>query len=144
MPYQHILVAVDLSEECHDVVEHAIALAQTHKARLSLCHAVEPIAMAFSGEVPMDLSLLQQQQQQQAEELLGTFSKHYPSVERSAWHLTYGQPRAEIHRLVAELDCDLIVVGSHGRHGLALLLGSTANDLLHGAPCDVLAKRLNT
>ena len=38
--------------------------------------------------------------------------------------------------------CDLIVVGSHGRHGLALLLGSTANDVLHGAPCDVLAVHL--
>jgi universal stress protein A len=34
------------------------------------------------------------------------------------------------------------VVGSHGRHGLALLLGSTANDVLHGAPCDVLAVKL--
>lgn len=36
----------------------------------------------------------------------------------------------------------MIVVGSHGRHGLALLLGSTANDVLHGAPCDVLAVSL--
>ena len=36
------------------------------------------------------------------------------------------------------------MVGSHGRHGLALLLGSTANDVLHGAPCDVLAVRLKT
>ena len=41
-----------------------------------------------------------------------------------------------------EQACDLIVVGSHGRHGLALLLGSTANDVLHGAPCDVLAVHL--
>ena len=40
------------------------------------------------------------------------------------------------------VPADLIVVGSHGRHGLALLLGSTANDVLHGAPCDVLAVRL--
>jgi len=37
---------------------------------------------------------------------------------------------------------DLIVVGSHGRHGLSLLLGSTANAVLHGAPCDVLAVRI--
>ncbi|MCJ8169271.1 universal stress protein [Atopomonas sediminilitoris] len=143
MPYQHILVAVDLSEECHAVVERASTLAQTHKARLSLCHAIEPMAMAFSGEVPMDLSLLQQQQQEQAQEHLKGFSNRYPSIQSSAWHLTYGQPRAEIHRLVEELACDLIVVGSHGRHGLALLLGSTANDLLHGAPCDVLAVRLH-
>jgi universal stress protein A len=33
-------------------------------------------------------------------------------------------------------------VGSHGRHGLALLLGSTANSVLHGSPCDVLAVRV--
>ena len=43
---------------------------------------------------------------------------------------------------VTDKRFDLIVVGSHGRHGLALLLGSTANDVLHGAPCDVLAVRL--
>jgi universal stress protein A len=56
--------------------------------------------------------------------------------------LAYGQPRQEIHRFARENACDLIVVGSHGRHGLALLLGSTANDLLHGAPCDTLAVSL--
>ena len=37
---------------------------------------------------------------------------------------------------------DLIIVGSHGRHGLALLLGSTANSVLHHAKCDVMAVRL--
>ena len=37
---------------------------------------------------------------------------------------------------------DVIVVGSHGKHGLALLLGSTANGVLHGANRDVLAVRV--
>jgi universal stress protein A len=41
-----------------------------------------------------------------------------------------------------EHQADLIVVGSHGRHGFALLLGSTANAVMHGAPCDVLAVRI--
>jgi len=41
-----------------------------------------------------------------------------------------------------EQGADLIIVGSHGRHGLALLLGSTANGVLHGAACDVLAVRV--
>ena len=108
MPYHHILVAVDLTEECDPVIHRARELSVSNGAKLSLVHIVEPMAMAFGGDVPMDLSQLQQQQFDQAK----------------------------------EQTCDLIVVGSHGRHGLALLLGSTANDVLHGAPCDVLAVRL--
>ncbi|WP_342246394.1 universal stress protein [Pseudomonas sp. OTU5201] len=142
MTYQHILVAVDLTDECHPVVRRAQALAQASHAKLSLVHIVEPMAMAFGGDVPMDLSMLQQQQFEQARERLQTFAGIYSELTADQRHLAYGQPRQEIHRLAEEQGCDLIVVGSHGRHGLALLLGSTANDVLHGAPCDVLAVRL--
>ena len=98
--------------------------------------------MAFGGDVPMDLSMLQQQQFDQARERMNGFADSYPGLAPENRHLAYGQPRQEVHRLAKEQRCDLIVVGSHGRHGLALLLGSTANDILHGAPCDVLAVRL--
>ena len=53
-----------------------------------------------------------------------------------------GHPGAEIRRAAEELSADLVVLGTHGRHGLALLLGSTANAVLHGATTDVLAVRL--
>ena len=142
MPYQHILVAVDLTEECDPVMHRAQKLAASSGAKLSVVHIVEPMAMAFGGDVPMDLSMLQQQQFDQARERLDKFSGKYPDLSAEHRHLVYGQPRQEIHRLAEEQQCDLIVVGSHGRHGLALLLGSTANDVLHGAPCDVLAVRL--
>lgn len=142
MPYQHILIAVDLTDECHPVVQRALAIASSSGAKASLVHIVEPMAMAFGGDVPMDLSSLQQQQFDQARERLQTFAGQYAELGSDSRHLTYGQPRQEIHRLAEEQNCDLIVVGSHGRHGLALLLGSTANDVLHGAPCDVLAVRL--
>ena len=142
MIYQHVLVAVDFTEECHPVIQRAQALARVCNARLSLVHVVEPMAMAFGGDVPMDLSMLQQQQIEQARERMDSFSDRYPELPTEQRHLSYGQPRQEIHRLAQELQCDLIVVGSHGRHGLALLLGSTANAVLHGAPCDVLAVRI--
>ena len=142
MPYQHILIAVDLTDECHPVVQRARELAAASQARLSIAHIIEPMAMAFGGDVPMDLSLIQQQQYEQAKQQFGKFAKAYPEIDEQHCHLSYGQPRQEIHRLASEQGCDLIVVGSHGRHGLALLLGSTANDILHGAPCDVLAVRL--
>ncbi|WP_449100242.1 universal stress protein [Pseudomonas veronii] len=141
MSYEHILVAVDLTEECDPVIKRAVDLAGT-TAKLSLVHIVEPMAMAFGGNVPMDLSQLQQQQFDQAKERLERLITKYPNLKKGQSHLTYGQPRQEIHHLAKEQGCDLIVVGSHGRHGLALLLGSTANDVLHGAPCDVLAVKL--
>ena len=141
MSYEHILVAVDLTEECDPVIKRAVDLAGD-TATLSLVHIVEPMAMAFGGDVPMDLSQLQQQQFDQAKERLERLIAKYPTLKKDQSHLTYGQPRQEIHHLAKEQGCDLIVVGSHGRHGLALLLGSTANDVLHGAPCDVLAVKL--
>jgi universal stress protein A len=48
----------------------------------------------------------------------------------------------EIVKAAATDKADLIVLGSHERHGLALLLGSTEKAILHKAPCDVLAVRL--
>lgn len=142
MYYEHVLVAVDLTEECDPVVKRALALCEGRDTKLSLVHIVEPMAMAFGGDVPMDLSQLQQQQFDQAKDKLAALKINYPEVNVGDAHLVYGQPRQEIHELARKENCDLIVVGSHGRHGLALLLGSTANDVLHGAPCDVLAVRL--
>ncbi len=142
MSYQRILLAIDLTDECLPVVARGSELAQANGATLQLVHIIEPMAMAFSGDVPMDLSMLQQQQFDQAREHLKKIIAQYPLLNQERCHLTYGQPRQEIHRLAREQHCDLIIVGSHGRHGLALLLGSTANDILHGAPSDVLAVRL--
>ena len=142
MSYKHILVAIDLTDECLPVIARGNELARINGARLRLVHIIEPMAMAFGGDVPMDLSQLQQQQFDQAKERLERLIAKYPEVLRENSHLTYGQPRQEIHHMAKEQGCDLVVVGSHGRHGLALLLGSTANDLLHGAHCDTLAVRL--
>ncbi len=64
---------------------------------------------------------------------------HIDSVHQ---HILLGKPEVEIHAKAEELQSQLIVVGSHGRYGLALLMGSTANGVLHGASCDVLAVRV--
>ena len=102
MPYTHILVAVDLTEECREVIQRAQALANSSNAKLSLINVVEPMAMAFGGDVPMDLSMLQQQQFDQARERLDSFAKGYPELTPEQRHLAYGQPRQEI-RLDVEM-----------------------------------------
>ena len=89
----------------------------------------------------MDFAGIQEELQQQAENSLKRYADQY-GIQTDNCHLLTGRPEAHIHQLSEELDCDLIVVGSHGRKGLALLLGSTANAVLHGAKCDVLSVRV--
>ncbi|NIB41293.1 universal stress protein [Pseudomaricurvus alkylphenolicus] len=139
--YSHILVGLDLSEESNQVLNRAVALARANAATLSLVHVVEPLTFAYGGDIPVDLSEIQEQLQQQAHQQLKELSQP-ADIGQENQHVVVGQPVAEIHDLAEQLNVDLIVVGSHGRRGLALLLGSTANGVLHGAKTDVLAVRV--
>lgn len=137
--YQHILVALDLTEESHQVLEKAIGIA--NGCDISLVHVIEPLAYAYGGDIPMDLTEVQSQLQQQAASQLSKLASAH-SITTEDQHVLIGQPAGEIHRLAGEKNIDLIVLGSHGRSGLSLLLGSTANGVLHGAERDVLAVRI--
>lgn len=53
--------------------------------------------------------------------------------------MVWGAPQEEITRLAVQEHIDLIIVGSHELHGLGVLMGSTAKDVLYHANCDVLA-----
>jgi len=139
MAYSHLLIAIDLTEDCHLVLEKAHKLRTALSCKATLVHVVEPLTMAFGGDVPMDLSLLQEQQNEQAQTRLGELQSQYSQLDTEHCFVRHGQARQEIHQLAEEENCDLIVVGSHGRHGLALLFGSTTSDLLSRAPCDILA-----
>nr|WP_010130566.1 universal stress protein [Microbulbifer agarilyticus] len=141
--YNNILVGLDLSDESSQVLARAQQIAACTEAQLTLAHIIEPLTFAYGGDIPMDLSEVQEQLQNQAKEQLRK-SAQALGISEDRQHVMLGQPATEIHRLAEESGCDLIVIGSHGRHGLALLLGSTANGVLHGAGCDVLAVRVHT
>ncbi len=57
-------------------------------------------------------------------------------------HVRIGDPVAVILEIAEEIGASLVLLGSHGRRGLALLMGSTANGVMHGSSCDVLAVRV--
>lgn len=140
--YNSILVAVDISEEAGEIAEKASRIAAQNGAQLHIVHAIEPLSFAYGGDIPIDFSSIQDEIQRQAEtQLHALCAKLKVPLERL--HVVFGRPESEIHALAAKLLSDLIIVGSHGRHGLALLLGSTANGVLHGAKCDVLAVKVN-
>ncbi|GGE70370.1 universal stress protein [Streptosporangium jomthongense] len=139
--YKNMLVAIDLTEEAPQVLEKARAMSDAHGANLILVHVVEPVGYAYGGDIPMDLTELQDQLDKAAREQLSVYGEQY-GVDKANQIVTVGRPESEIHRLVKEQAVDLVVVGSHGRKGFQLLLGSTANGVLHGSECDVLAVRI--
>jgi universal stress protein A len=139
--YTKILVAIDLSDDSTAIIQRGLAIATNNHAELSVIHVIEPLSFAYGGDIPMDFSGIQDEIHQQAIQQLERFGEAH-NIAKNQQHIVLGRPEAEIHAEAAKLGADLILVGSHGRYGLSLLLGSTANGVLHGAVCDVLAVRV--
>ena len=140
--YKHLLVGLDLSPESQQVVDRVKFLFSDSRIKISVCHILEPLTFTYGGDIPVDLSDVQTQLEDQAKTRLSALAEQLNVVEDNQYVLL-GQPAREMHRLAREEAVDLIVVGSHGRHGLALIFGSTSNSVLHGANCDVLAVRIS-
>jgi universal stress protein A len=139
--YKHLLIGLDLSSESQQVVDRVKFLFSDSQIKISVCHILEPLAFTYGGDIPVDLSDVQLQLEQQSKERLSACAEQLNIAEEDC-HVVLGQPAREMHRIAADGAVDLIVVGSHGRHGLALIFGSTSNSVLHGASCDVLAVRI--
>ena len=141
--YRHLLAAVDLSAESDQVAHRAVALRDKCGARLSLVHVVEYVPMAYSGDLalPDDFNL-EQELLEVARRRMVELGERLGVAEADRY-VALGSTAKEILRIVQEQGMDLIVLGSHGRHGLAMLLGSTANAVLHHAECDLLAVRIS-
>ena len=142
MPYQNILVAVDLGATTTTVTERAASLASQNGAQLHVLHVIEPLAITYGGDIPMDFSAIQEEIQAQAQEQLDRLCESL-SVPETNRYLVTGRPESEIPTQAKAVACDLIVVGSHARWALALLLGSTTDGVMHGAECDVLAVKVD-
>lgn len=139
--YKHILVGLDLSPESQQVVDRVKGLFTGNDLKISLIHVQEPLSFAYGGDIPMDLTDVQNQLEDQAKERLSAIGAEL-NVAKEDQHVIIGQPAHEMHRFANDNGVDLIVVGSHGRHGLSLLFGSTSTGVIHGSECDVLAIRV--
>jgi len=143
--YHNILVAVDLTHEAPQVLAHAKSQAQEHSAKLSVVTVLRPINFAYAGmdigwataEIPM----FEEEAKRHAEARLKQLTQE-AGITSVKTYVCIGAPAQEIKKQAEELCADLIVLGTHSRQGLSLLLGSTANGVLHGASCDVLAVKI--
>ena len=122
---RNILGAIDFSPCSDQAVRAALALARHFGARLHLLHVVP---RAAEHEAALDR--------------LGAFAEaHVEGVPFTA-AVAAGRPAPEIVRHAKQEHVDLIVVGTHGRTGLAhVVMGSVAEAVVRVAPCQVLTIR---
>lgn len=144
MMYKHILLSTELSDESYQINERAILLQKLTGARLSIIHIIEPMptvypvgesAIVYNFQDTIDMVI------EQAKKSLSKLKREL-NIPDAILKVKQGYIGDEILSYAYENDVDLIITGSHGRHGVRLLLGSTANAILHGAKCDVMAVRL--
>lgn len=140
--YQRILLAADFHDDSRAVLDRARTMSRLCGAELTLLHVVESVPVETGNELMVPPSLpVESDLIASAEERLQTVGDEL-GIPPKRRYVRVGHTKREILGVAEAEGSDLIVVGSHGRHGLALLLGSTANAVLHGAPCDVLAVRI--
>ena len=141
-PYRRVLVGVDFSVYSRRAVEFAIQFVP--KGEIHVVHAFDvPFKRFLSARsAPNEVSKKHRQQMDaMLEGEIQAFLASLPSLPKSLNRiLQEGSVREVMADQVRQLRPDLLVVGTHGRTGMAhAFLGSTALDLLSDPPCDVLA-----
>ncbi|EKD76993.1 MAG: hypothetical protein ACD_42C00508G0003 [uncultured bacterium] len=140
--YKHILIAADLSEHSDYIAKRALEIAKCVKAKLSIVHVMAHAITPYAGEfsIPIDAEL-EANLKKEAKKRLTKIGKKY-HIAQNAQYLTEGSIKSAVTQLAKKIKADLIIVGTHGREGLELLIGSQANGILHAAQCDVWVIRI--
>ena len=142
MLYKNILVALDYGKDAAYVLNKAIELSRSYSANIHVIHVVEPVNLTGPYDLSPVLPLeLEQQMVDRAKGFLTQLLKEH-HLEAIVPMIGIGSIKSEIFAAAEKLSIDLIVLGTHGRHGVGLLLGATATAILHGTPCDVLAVKI--
>ena len=134
---QRILLPTDFSATSYAALRHAITMAQAFGARLYLLHVPGDTGEHFEANFPIG------QFEDLAQEQLRMFLSPDEIAQLTPeYALRIGAPADEIVQYAQARDIDLIVMGTHGRSGVAhLLMGSVAEQVVRIAPCPVLLVR---
>lgn len=140
--YQKILLAVELDPKADSRILAKAKEFQAHsQGSLYLIHVVEHLSnygAAYGVAAGVDIEQILVNEAKVSIDKLG----EQIGVPESQRLVKVGPSSQTIIDEAKAKQVDLVIIGSHGRHGVRLLLGSTANGVLHGAHCDVLAVRL--
>ncbi|MBC7170924.1 MAG: universal stress protein, partial [Polyangiaceae bacterium] len=139
-----VLCPIDFSQGSSAATEYAIELAQKLGARVHLLH-VYPLPMLAAPDgglmvTPQTVAQMSEEAAQATKRIGEEWRQKGFEIET---HVGDGAPHLEIVRTAERLHADLIVMGTHGRSGLAhFLIGSVAEKVVRSSPIPVLTVRL--
>lgn len=136
-----IILAVELVPTEKELVEKAMDLAKKFKAQVFLVHAIEHVSAYGSAYGIAVGAEIEDALFKAAAKQMDKLGKKY-AIPAKNQIIKFGAAKVAILEEASDKKADLIMLGSHGRHGMELLLGSTANAVIHAAKCDVLAVRI--
>ncbi len=139
-----VLVPIDFSECSKKALHYAIAFAKQFNASLTLMHVVY-INYGFGEFAAIDYPLLEKQVREGTEKQLRELATEEIGESLMTDTLVYtGVASREIVEAARSLECDLIIMSTHGHTGLKhVMLGSTTENVVRHAPCPVLVVREN-
>ncbi len=140
--YSKILLALDLNSDSIAVGRRARDLAARLGAELTVLHVVEYVPVEPVGENLIPPVPLLDELAAAARERLVTLCADI-GVDADHQRVEVGSVKGEVVRVARVMRCDLIVLGARERHGLSIFVNLTEDTVLHAAPCDVLAVRVN-
>jgi nucleotide-binding universal stress UspA family protein len=141
--YRRILVAVDGSYTSNLALQEAFKLAKETKAKLHLVHVIDVTPGVEGGFNP---EALRRMVREEGNDLLNSVASLAGEAGVDAETAMLEAGRRQCSKAIANearrWEADLIVMGTHGRIGIArLVLGSVAEGVLHIAPVPVLLIR---
>jgi nucleotide-binding universal stress UspA family protein len=144
--YAHILIATDGSELAGRALEQGLALAKTLSSRVTIVTVTEPWTAAVSGEwaVAFPVEEYEKAAAANAAKILSQVRETTAGigVDCDTVHIKDQYPAEAIVEEAKARNCDLIVMGSHGRRGLArFVLGSQASRVLTHSTTPMLIVR---
>jgi nucleotide-binding universal stress UspA family protein/quercetin dioxygenase-like cupin family protein len=136
-PFHHILVATDFGPSSQHAVRLAAELAQKHNAKLTLMHVIDGSYAEPETLVPLTSASEPAEWERRAREQLGDLADELTT--RAGIVLRHGDAAKSIVDEAQNEDCDLVVLGTHGRHGAAKwLFGSVAERVVRECKRPVL------
>lgn len=136
--YRHVLVAFDGSPEAELAIAHAVALAHSSRARLTLVAVVPPPPL-LAWQPPGGIRSVHESEQTDTEAALLAAADRVPDDLSVTTRLLDGDPARELLRAAREGDHDVIVLGSRGGgREQAALLGSVTEQVMREAEVPVI------